>query len=229
MPHTPRRNVALCAVVFVVVIAPALPSVAGAAAQTGVEHREAREAFTSSSAGPTTIDFGADLRTQQPYAPTVEVTATTSDGRTQAVIVSTRDRPASSFVGFISDRPIITASFRSPKGQSGPLLDNITYGRKAEARAVRASTPAAREQASQATAPVTPTPTATPSVVAPTPTAQASRPSSSAGQSPRGTIAYTRGGTEIRLIEADGRDDRRPLTAASEDQGGSTLVHDQPS
>jgi hypothetical protein len=215
-------------------------------------------------AGTTAV--GCDIWTQQPYAGTVEVTATTSDGRAQTVSVSTRNRPAAAFVGFISERPIVSVSFRPPKGQTGLLLDNFTHGRKAEGRSVRASdAPAQGEPGESASAtqttPATPTgarppaaqsgrpadaasaaqtsdaPAGRPPASAGQPSTSADRPSASAVQPPasdsqaaasapagrrreqtsaaaaaRGTIAYIRGGTEIRLIEADGSDDRRLWT-----------------
>ncbi len=310
MQHTPRRNIALCAVV----LSAAFLIAAAAAAQPGVEHLDSREAFNAATSGLSTIDFGSvapargfgkyrpdegltaggvtfrarggarfgpgliyvlsahyggsnpmlntgtlpllgwaapnqpgnasldatlpegttavgcDLWTQQPYVSTVEVTATTSDGRAQTVVVSTRNRPAVSFVGFISDRPIVSLSFRPPKGVSGLLLDNLTYGRKAEGRGVRASTPAAAQegQAGEGAAVTRTTPPAPPTGARP-PASQADRPAAaaSAGQSPagrqreqtpsnnsaaHGTIAYIRGGTEIRLIESDGTNDRRLWT-----------------
>jgi hypothetical protein len=177
-------------------------------------------------AGTTAV--GCDLWTQQPYASAVEVTATTSDGLTRTVVVGTRNRPAASFVGFISERPIVSLSFRPPKGVSGLLLDNLTYGRKAEGRSVRASAPAAAQEGrtgegaavTQATTPASPT-------GARPPAAQAGRPAAaaSAGQTPaRGTIAYVRGGTEIRLIESDGTNDRRLWTHEFAKEGSA--IHD---
>lgn len=306
MQHTPRRNVALCAVVLSAV----LSFVPAAAAQPGVEHLDSREAFNAASSGLSTIDFGSvapargfgmyqaaeglttggvtfrarggarfgpgriyvlsahygggnpmlntgtlpllgwaapnqpgnasldatlpagttavgcDLWTQQPYASTVEVTATTSDGRAQTVVVTTRNRPAASFVGFISDQPIVSLSFRPPKGVSGLLLDNLTYGRKAAGRSVRASTPSAPQEGragdgaavAQATPPAASLPSppagqpaaAQPATPAPAGPGREQAPSNNAAA--RGTIAYVRGGTEIRLVEADGSNDRRLWT-----------------
>ncbi|HEX5708247.1 MAG TPA: hypothetical protein VFX96_13170 [Pyrinomonadaceae bacterium] len=119
-------------------------------------------------AGTTAV--GCDLWTQQPYVSTIEVTATTSDGQAQTVIVNTRNRPAASFVGFTSDRPIVSLSFRPPKGVSGLLLDNFTYGRRskdAPSRTASASAPpaetAARDEDAavdeDATQPAAPRPT----------------------------------------------------------------------
>jgi hypothetical protein len=318
LQHTPRRNVALCAVV----LSAALLLSPAAAAQPGIEHLDSREAFNAASSGLSTIDFGSvapargfgkyrpdeglsaggvtfrasggarfgpgliyvlsahygggnpmlntgtlpllgwaapnqpgnasldatlpagttavgcDLWTQQPYVSTIEVTATTSDGRAQTVVVSTRNRPAASFVGFISDRPIVSLSFRPPKGVSGLLLDNLTYGRKAEGRSVRASTPAAAQegQASAAVTQTTPPAASLPSPPAgqsPSPAAQTSVPAPAGRQreqtpsnnaAARGTIAYIRGGTEIRLIESDGANDRRLWTHEFAKEGSA--IHD---
>lgn len=186
-----------------------------------------------------TTAVGCDLWTQQPYVSTIEVTITTSDGRAQTVVVATRNRPAAAFVGFISDSAIVSISFRPPKGVSGLLLDNLTYGRKAEGRPVRASTPAA----AQTTTPAPPTgaqppttqttrpaeqltsPGAAPSPAAqsatPTPTGQKREQTTSSVAAARGTIAYIRGGTEIRLIESDGSNDRRLWTHEFAKEGSS--------
>lgn len=182
-------------------------------------------------AGTTAV--GCDLWTQQPYVSTIEVTATTSDGRLQTFVVNTRNRPAASFVGFISDSAIVSLSFRPPKGVSGMLLDNLTYGRRAQGRSVRPSTPAARQENQAGEGATQKMPADSPTGARP-PAAQPGRPTASkpAAQSPvaqtatgrqreqtpsnnaaaRGTIAYVRGGTEIRLIEADGTNDRRLWT-----------------
>src|SRR5215204_6045234 len=81
-------------------------------------------------AGTTAV--GCDLWTQQPYAGTVEVVAATADGQEHTVVVNTLNRPAAAFVGFISDAEIVAVSFRPPQGQTGLLLDNLTYGRRAD-------------------------------------------------------------------------------------------------
>ncbi len=310
MQNTPRRNVALCAVVLfaALLITPAV------AAQPGIEHLASREAFNAASSGLSTIDFGSvapakgfgkyrpeeglttggvtfrarggarfgpgliyvisthygsmnpmhntgmlpqlawaapnqpgnayldatlpsgttavgcDLWTQQPYVSTIEVTATTSDGQTQTVVVNTRNRPAASFVGFISDKSIVTISLRLPKGVSGLLLDNLTYGHKAEGRSVRASTPAAQEGQAGESPAVTPiTPAASPTGARPpaaqtataTPAARKREQPASNTAAARGTIAYIRGGTEIRLIESDGTNDRRLWTHEFAKEGSS--------
>ncbi|MCA1618661.1 MAG: hypothetical protein LC795_04985 [Acidobacteria bacterium] len=58
---------------------------------------------------------------------------------------------------------------------------------------------------------------------APTP-AQASTPRGSSAAPARGTIAYVRGGTEIRLVEADGTGDRRLWTHEYAKEGSA--IHD---
>ena len=221
-----------------------------------------------------TTAAGCDLWTQSPRAGTIEVTAVTAGGREHTVVVNTRERPAAAFVGFISDSDIVALSFRPPRGQTGLLLDNFTYGRRAEGRAVRPTATAASQGGSEARerpAPARPTPapatgqapdaqsiqstvaavvgkgqpsqtvgrppapaaggaptpaqgstTAPAQVAAPAP-AQGSAPTSSQGSvpapaqgsanaPPRGAIAYVRGGTEIRVVEADGSNDRRLWT-----------------
>jgi hypothetical protein len=201
---------------------------------------------------------GAELWTQQPYVSTVEVVVTTAAGSTQTVVVNTRARPAGSFVGFVSEADIVSVSFRPPKGQTGLLLDNFVYGRRAAGRAVRPTAlgavqkvadevealinrpappaavqtpapPAARPPATPANQTSAPaagqTPTSeTPSAAQPPAPAAGARqqgPQPTAAAPGRGTIAYIRGGTEIRLIESDGSNDRRLWThpQATEDVG----------
>ena len=182
---------------------------------------------------------GADLWTKQPYVSTVEVTATTEDGQTQAVVVKTRNRPDSAFVGFISHKSIVSISFRVPKGQSGLLLDNFSYGQRAQRRSVQASAkPAVQSEVSQ-TKPPASTAIDRPPVTSgvetsnkgqaagrPAPGVTSARPSSPASSTTAsaGTIAYIRGGTEIRLIESDGTNDRRLWTHEFAKEGSG--IHD---
>jgi hypothetical protein len=202
---------------------------------------------------PGTTAVGCDLWTR-PRAGTVEVTAATADGREHTVVVNTLDLPAAAFVGFISEADIVAVSFRPPKGQTGLLLDNFTYGRRADGRAVRPTKigkesppalPPASGQSSNAAAiqstvnavvgktqpaadagtnegqsPVA-SPVQTPAPPKGTPEAPAQSPSSAPV---RGTIAYVRGGTEIRLIEADGTGDRQLWTHPFAKEGAA--VHD---
>ncbi|HEX8285644.1 MAG TPA: hypothetical protein VF588_19975 [Pyrinomonadaceae bacterium] len=217
---------------------------------------------------PGTTAVGCDLWTQQPQAGTVEVTATTEDGRAQTVVVNTRERPAAAFVGFISEAAIVSLSFRPPRGQVGLLLDNFAFGRRAEGRAVRpaaanasqsekeltAATPAnktpntdwvaaaagaakkseplnqppasgrpADEDAAPPTTPASGGATAqAPSTQTPSTSASSAQGASSTPA--RGTIAYVRGATEIRLVEADGTGDRRLWTHPFAKEGAA--IHD---
>jgi hypothetical protein len=190
---------------------------------------------------------GAELWTQQPQVSRVVVTATTAGGGALTAFVNTRARPAGSFVGFISDSPIVSLSFRPPPGQTGLLLDNFVYGRKAEGRSIRppaaeaarkvadevaallnqtadptTQPPAAKSQAETPPAAETPITTETPSAARPPAAAATQTPAPAATARPsgppsdssaaRGSIAYVRGGTEIRLVEADGSNDRRLWT-----------------
>jgi hypothetical protein len=226
-------------------------------------------------AGTTAV--GCDLWTQQPYAGAVEVTATTEDGRAHKVVVNTLDRPSAAFVGFVSEASIVSVSFRPPRGQTGLLLDNFAYGRRAEGRAVRRSVASAPQGGAASSPPAQKgRPSATPGVkapgtdwvaaaaaaaakkseplnqppaanpppatdAAPTPTQaaagppvqastsqgstqQASTPQGSSSTPARGTIAYVRGGTEIRLVEADGSNDRRLWTHEYAKEGSA--IHD---
>jgi TolB protein len=170
---------------------------------------------------PGVTAVGADLWTKQPYVGTIEVIATTEDGHSETVVVHTRNRPDAAFVGFIADKSIVSISFRPPKGQPGLLLDNFSFGKRADGRVVQASanpTPQSGEQVAPTKSPVTVQPTKprvetseTESAV--TSTTSPARPSqSSSTPATAGTIAYIRGGTEIRLIESDGSNDRRLWT-----------------
>lgn len=177
---------------------------------------------------------GADLWTQQPYVSTVEVTATTADGQTQTVFVKTRNRPDSAFVGFISEKSIVSISFRPPKGQSGLLLDNFTYGSRAPGRSVhaKAAPPAEANQTKSAASTAVERPPAKTDVepsdksqlpAPPITSARPANPGSSITPS-AGTIAYIKGGTEIRLIESDGANDRRLWTHEFAKEGSA--IHD---
>ncbi|HEV3470019.1 MAG TPA: hypothetical protein VG148_11905 [Pyrinomonadaceae bacterium] len=207
----------------------------GALLSWGAPNQPGNAALEASLPGGTTA-VGAELWTQQPYLSTVEVTVTTTDGAAQTVVVNTRARPAGSFVGFISESDIVSVRFRPPKGQTGLLLDNFVYGRRAEGRAVRPTALGAVQKLAEEVGALLDRP------ASPTPTPRAGRPNAErreqtpdAGQSPtppaaqtppapapaRGTVAYIRGGTEIRLVESDGSNDRRLWThpLATEEMG----------
>jgi hypothetical protein len=100
---------------------------------------------------PGVTAVGADLWTKQPYASTIEVVVTTEDGQSETVVVNTRTRPEAAFVGFIADKSIVTISFRPPKGQSGLLLDNFSFGRRAQGRPVQASAKPSPQTGSEVT------------------------------------------------------------------------------
>ena len=165
---------------------------------------------------------GVDLWTQQPYVSTIEVIATTEDGQTESVVVHTRNRPDAAFVGFIADKSIVSISFRPPRGQTGLLLDNFSFGRRAQGRPLQASAKPSPQTGNETTQVKTPESrpsvssggvTSTGSTSATSTTSNTSRPSqSSSTATAGGTIAYVRGGTEIRLIESDGSNDRRLWT-----------------
>jgi TolB protein len=175
---------------------------------------------------------GADLWTGQPYVSTVDVIATTSEGKTQSVTVNTQQRPASAFAGFVSDKEITSIRFQIPKGQSWLFLDNFTYGRKREGANLnstvsvtvtrgeekqntnQAETPVIRSESS----PEKPSPKSV-AVRSNEPREQTNNQSSTNNKNgvpiaSAGTIAYMRGGKEIRLIAPDGTNDRRIWTHA---------------
>ncbi|MDT7603828.1 MAG: hypothetical protein QOF61_1825 [Acidobacteriota bacterium] len=185
-----------------------------------------------------TTAAGADLWTAQPSVSTVEVVATTSDGRTQTITVNTQ-RPAGAFVGFTSGAAITSLRFAIPRGQTALILDNFTLGRSVKGRQpvvapadgrsdathgrdtqneAQAAQPSATHtgqsvphaaQPSASSAAQTPAPTAAQNAAPQTVERPPQRP---AAASSRGTIAYVRGATEIRLIEPDGTGDRRLWT-----------------
>ncbi|HEX6176506.1 MAG TPA: hypothetical protein VF089_21065, partial [Candidatus Binatia bacterium] len=177
---------------------------------------------------PGVTAIGVDLWTQQPYVSSIEVIATTEDGQSETVVVNTRNRPDAAFVGFIAEKSIVSISFRPPKGQTGLLLDNFSFGRRADGRSVRASnrptTPAVSEvaqtKATSTTPSVEPRVETTNPKPTQTPTTSTPRPAQSSSTTPGpGTIAYVRGGTEIRLIESDGTNDRRLWTHQYSQEG----------
>src|SRR6266542_167419 len=152
---------------------------------------------------------GTDLWTAQPYVSSIEVAATTVDGKTKTVIVNTSQRPAAAFVGFTSDTPIASLQFTIPRGQTGLILDNFTFGRSAKNNQPAITT--VQEQSNKAESQVGQPATSTLSQAGTTAVAGTEGRQQVAPTS-RGTIAYVRGGTEIRLIEPDGNNDRRLWT-----------------
>jgi len=161
---------------------------------------------------------GADLWTAQPYVSSIEVTVTTLDGQSQTVTVNTLRHPASAFIGFTSNSPISSLRLGLPRGQTGLILDNFSFGRSVKGKQSSNAVVTKPETAgtSQATQPSTPlknqTPASAPS--APSQPSTVERTPRRADTSAKGTIAYIRNGTEIRQIEADGANDRRLWTHA---------------
>ncbi|PYS99636.1 MAG: hypothetical protein DMF63_11180 [Acidobacteria bacterium] len=180
---------------------------------------------------------GADFWAMQPIVSPIEITVTTSDGLTHSTTVSTKKRPDSAFAGFISTSEITTVSITLAKAQSALLLDNLTFGRRADgidlaAIAAKPSTASARmeNETSPVVSPrttsretsgvksesVAPTQNAQPAIVRESPDPSAAPGS---GTAAAGTIAYVRGGTEIRSILPDGSNDRRLWTHADAHEG----------
>jgi TolB protein len=175
---------------------------------------------------------GTDLWTAQPYVSSVEVVINAGGGGSRTATINTPQRPAGAFVGFTSDKPITSLRFALPRGQTGLVIDNFTFGRKAKGGA---QTPAGVVVQQQTTAGEQKGATQASSA---SQAAYASRPSSASEPAPRpttppqtegartqtvqelhpaapsrgGTIAYVRGSTEIRLIAPDGTNDRRLWT-----------------
>jgi TolB protein len=165
---------------------------------------------------------GVDLWTVQPAVSSVQVVVTATDGRTQIANVATSPRPSPTFVGFTSATSFSSIRFAIPRGQTGLILDNFTYGQALapQQSPITATQNRDSDRASQ------------PSSI----NSKSSEPteSSTVGNgrrqtstsSGRGTIAYIRNGTEIRLIEPDGSNDRRLWTHpdASKDLGIGSLA-----
>ena len=157
---------------------------------------------------------GMDLWAAQPAVSSVEVIVNTSGGGGRSVKVATPERPAGAFVGFTAEAPITSLRFTLPRGQTALVLDNFTFGRRVKGGGVQTpagvtarpeTTASDREGRSQAAAASQPAPL-------PTPHAQADPMPRPATPPVGGSIAYVRGGTEIRLVAPDGTNDRRLWT-----------------
>jgi len=163
---------------------------------------------------------GADIWTVQPAVSAVEVFAAAADGQPQAASITTAQRPAPTFIGFTSSTPISFIRFTIPRGQTGLILDNFTFGQAPPTQQSGATTTGSRNDDERK--PVASTPRgSTPSITATQPP-----PPSGVASANGGTIAYVRNGTEIRLIEPGGSNDRRLWTHpdASKDLGIDSLA-----
>ena len=175
--------------------------------------------------------FGADIWATQPVVSPIEITVTTRDGRTHTSTITTRKRPESTFTGFVSESEIASVRFTPAKGQTSLLLDNLAYGTNAdgvdlaalggtnsaaparlenEKPIASASTPESKEPATKSE---NPQETAkSPVVVRPAAGEKSTSPVV-------GSIAYVRGGKEIRSISPDGSNDRQLWTHADAHEG----------
>ena len=147
-----------------------------------------------------------DIWTVQPLQSSLEVVATTGDGKSQTVTVSTPARPAAGFVGFTSSSDIVSIRITPPKGQSGLIVDNFTIGKSSGrqtaevARTPDNSRPVVEKSNAGSGTNVSPASSARD---------RASATEGGPSQSSAGTIAYVRGGKEIRFINPDGTGDRQ--------------------
>jgi len=77
-------------------------------------------------AGTTAV--AADFWAQQPFISLVDVTVNAADATSEIFPVNTLNRPTASFVGFTSDVAITSILFRTPQGQTGLVVDNVSLG-----------------------------------------------------------------------------------------------------
>lgn len=181
---------------------------------------------------------GSDVWAMQPIVSPIEIAVTTRDGRTHTSIITTRKRPDSTFVGFVSKAEIASVRFTLPKGQSTLLLDNLAYGRMAETAdlAALAAKPDATAMRVDSGASARPAPISKdsemdsrepfinkkPLIASPVPSGSASSsggpiklagdrsvPGATSTSAAGGSIAYVRAGKEIRMVNPDGSNDRR--------------------
>lgn len=163
---------------------------------------------------------GTDLWTVQPAVSSVQVTVTTTDGSTQTANISTSPRPAPAFVGFTSAASISSIRFAIPRGQVGLILDNFTYGQTLESK--RTPITANQDRNTERKSETSRINNTSEEPTVSTPSGNGRRPVSAGS----GTIAYVRNGTEIRLIEPEGSNDRRLWTHqdATKDLGIDSLA-----
>ena len=167
---------------------------------------------------------GTDLWSVQPPLSTIEVTVTTADGKSRTESVTTPLRPAAGFIGFTSDSPIVSLRITPPKGQTGLIVDNFTIGKSREER-TRNNTARNEDPRSESRTASIGAESRTPGQATAPPASNPDRPEPGRrgvfidppgrgrpGSQSGGTIAYVRGSTEIRLINADGTNDRQLWT-----------------
>ena len=162
-----------------------------------------------------TTAVGADVWTVQPPQSSIEVTVTTSDGQSRTETIPTPARPAAAFVGFTSDSSITSLRFTPPKGQTGLIIDNLTIGKSrgsaGEGPAVKPAAATGRQAGTES--PDRDRPVTSPSTSAKAPAPPPERLTDmAAGPPSSGAIAYVRGETEIRIVNADGSGDRQLWT-----------------
>ena len=166
-------------------------------------------------AGTTAV--GTDVWTVQPLQSSIEVTVTTSDGKSRTETIATPARPGAAFVGFTSDSSITSLRFTPPKGQTGLIIDNFTIGKS---RGLSEKDPGVKPAPAIGQLPVDDGPARDRAAKKPSATAKVPAPpperSTDMAEGPVGSglIAYVRGGTEIRTVNADGSGDRRLWTHA---------------
>ncbi len=167
-----------------------------------------------------TTAFAVDLWTAQPQVSSIDISVETDDGKSLTLTVHSRPRPHAAFAGFVAEVPLRRVQLRIPKGQTALILDNLTFGKTSEDRVAAApARPAPVPPAAPSAKPV-PEPRRGEPDPQPKPEVRSkadARPESDTQPKPGGVpaggeIAYIRGGKEIRVIDPDGRNDRRLWT-----------------
>ena len=149
---------------------------------------------------------GIDVWAVQPAQATIEVTATTSDGKSQTETVVTPARPGAGFIGFASGSAIASLRLTPSKGQTGLIIDNFSIGKSVALRPI-VNTGRVQPSSRLSSSPVSA------AVVQPAGNEKKAQAGTQMtgladGPSRSGLIAYVRGSTEIRLVNPDGTGDR---------------------
>jgi hypothetical protein len=162
-----------------------------------------------------TTAVGIDVWTVQPLQSTLEITVTTSDGKSRTETISTPARPGPAFIGFTSESAITSLRVTPPKGQTGLIIDNFTTGKRSGS-ADRTNIDRVENPDRDSRQPIAAT--VAPDRVMRAPSTQPVNRERGAfinrdrGNLAGGVIAYTRNNTEIRLIDPDGSNDRQLWT-----------------